>query len=237
MIDGKSTLVIFPGAGSFGSEFKGLLQAFRPYARLLRYAWRDAPDDSGGYADIDQAVQACARQVQKVAATRPILLGHSFGAYMAYAAAAALQPTGLAPRAVILAAARAPHRLDDERQPRTQAEIEAYWRSLEPGLYDRLPDPSWQDVLVETTRRDLAVFEQVQAESFDRLQIDVLTATGSHDPLVNIEQGRSWADWTDGLHEHRSFPGGHSDFLGSKDFVEWVETATQRMKEPHNVSR
>jgi surfactin synthase thioesterase subunit len=233
---GTNTIVIFPGAGSFGSEFRPLLKALRPNARLLRYPWRHEASDTSGCATFDQAAQACAGQVGKIAATGSILLGHSFGAYLAYATAAILRQAGAPPRAVILVAARAPHLVATTRQPRSWDEIEAYWRSLQPDLFEQLPDSSWQDVVFETTRRDLALFEGFDADMFGRLQVETLTATGEGDPSVSRIQSKSWGDWTLAPYQHRSFPGGHSEFLGSHDFIEWVNAATQRMEVPHHVS-
>lgn len=236
MTNTTHTVVIFPGAGSFGSEFRPLLKAFRPNARLLRYDWRNAASGGGENRTFDQAARACAQQVRRIASGPPILLGHSFGAYVAYATAATLQQTGFAPSRAVLIAAAAPHLLAHEKQPKTRSEIEAYWRRLERGRFDQIPGQSWEDVVVETTRCDLTLFERFADSSFGRLQVPVLTAAGRDDPLLAVRQCEGWAEWTEGPHRHRTFAGGHSDFLGDSDFIDWIDAATKRTKESHHVS-
>lgn len=236
MSDTKPTLVILPGAGSYGSEFRGILKAFRPNARLLRYPWRDPPYDGGDHWTFDRAARSCAAQVRDTASGPTVLLGHSFGAYLAYAAAAILQRAGRPPARTILVAAAAPHLLAGGPQPKTRGEIEAYWRRVEPGQLDRLPDESWKEVVVETTRSDLTVFESFADTSFGRLDGPLRTAAGRDDPLLAADHCAAWSAWADGSHRHRTFAGGHSDLLADRAFVDWIDAETQRTKEAHHVS-
>jgi surfactin synthase thioesterase subunit len=75
-----SARFFFPGAGSFGGETP-------PGAVLIRYPGRYGRGFGVPAASFDAVVDACAAQLARRSPTRPVLVGHSYGAYVAYATA------------------------------------------------------------------------------------------------------------------------------------------------------
>ncbi len=232
----KVSLVIFPGAGSFGSEFRPLLKTFRPKARLQRYSWRYGEGRSQKNKTLNDAARLCAQQFQKSTHEQTIFIGHSFGAFIAYATALALQEANKAPIGLILTGASAPDHTKLGPQPVTESEIESYWNRLEPGLFDRVPDQSWKELLIETTRRDLALLESLRDLRFGRLPCPLYIGAGDTDPLVSGIECKRWARLVEGDFNYQSFRGGHSDFLITDEFIEWVGTATTKIKGANYVS-
>lgn len=230
------SLVIFPGAGSFGSEFRPLLKAFRPKARLQRYSWRYGEARSQKNKTFNDAAWLCAQQIQKSAHEQTVFIGHSFGAFMAYATALALQEVNKAPIGLILTGASAPDHTKIAPKPVTETEIESYWNRVDPGMFDRVPDQSWKDLLIETTRRDLALLESLRDSRFGRLSCPLYIGIGDTDPLVSGTECKRWAGLVEGNFDYQSFRGGHSDFLITDEFIEWVGTATTKIKGANYVS-
>src|SRR5690554_3436793 len=184
-INDTVSLVIFPGAGSFGSEFRTLLKAFRPKARLQRYSWRYGGTWSQKNKTFNDAARLCAQQIQKSGHEQTVFIGHSFGAFMAYVTALTLQEANEAPIGLILTGASAPDHTIIAPKPVTEKEMESYWNRVDPGLFDRVPDQSWKDLLIETTRRDLALLESLRDSGFGRLSCPLYIGIGDSDPLVN----------------------------------------------------
>lgn len=235
-VNDEVSLVVFPGAGSFGSEFRPLLKAFRPKAHLQRYSWRKGEARSQKGKTFDDAARFCAQQIQKTAPEQKILIGHSFGAFMAYATALAMEGAGSVPLGLILIGAAAPHHVKPRPQPVTEMEIESYWNRVEPGLFDCCPDRTWKDLVIETTRRDLELFQTFRKAKLGRLHCPAHAAAGDNDPLVSGPECKHWARLVEGYFDYQSFPGGHSDFLGTDDFIEWVGTAITKLKGTNYVS-
>src|SRR5262249_44765773 len=87
-MDGASrSTVFFPGAGSFGNEFQLLVDALQPAAWLVKYPGRYGRDFGVPAESFDGVVRACTEQIASRPAGHPVLFGHSFGAYVAYATA------------------------------------------------------------------------------------------------------------------------------------------------------
>lgn len=235
--DAFPRIAIFPGAGSFGAEFRPLLKALRPRAWLMRYDWRDDAKARWGEVSFAEAAETCARDVLSRAHGAPvILLGHSFGAYVVHATTLAMQAAGQPPQAVVLVGAAAPSHCQRLSAPRTEAEVAAYWNQVEQGLLDRAPDHGWRDMVVETTCRDLALYETYDGSAIGRMPCTVHTAAGVHDPLVSAPALRAWSTYAREEGVHRIFDGGHSEMLGQIAFINWIADTALRTKDATHVS-
>lgn len=217
----SENVVLFPGAGSFGGELQPLVNALA--ARLVRYPGRYGPDFGVPAGSFEELVRACTEQIAGWAPVRPVLFGHSFGAYVAYATALRMQEIGTEVVALMVAAADAPGRLTvPERATRSPRDAAVYLESVDPGVLAAAPSDDWREIVAETVVQDLRLLRQFDAASAAGVRCPVLAVRGEADPLTSDAGIREWKHSTDGAFSPRIFPGGHSDFLGSADCVSWI---------------
>jgi len=228
MTTNTNSFVFFPGAGSFGSEFQALLLRYRPNVHLLRYAWRNEKSGLIATESFDEGADKCAKQIREKSNGKLILFGHSFGAYLAFTTATILERTGYEIAGLFTVAANAPSYSGVSSVPQSEEEIENYWKRVEPGIFERFPDPEWKDLLIETTRKDFSLLSTFKSKNFGLLQCPLYVAAGQKDPLVCGESLEDWRSFSIGKFGSRSFPGGHSDLLENRYFIEWVNTTAIR---------
>ena len=215
--------VFFPGAGSFGSEFRLLVDALGPAAWLVKYPGRYGRDSGVPAESFDAVVRACTDQIATRALDRPLLFGHSFGAYVAYATVSRLQEAGTGVSALVAAGACAPGRLEvSDRATGTPSDAAAYLDSVDPSALAGAPSDDWREVVVETAVQDLRLLRQFDAASSTGVHCPILAVRGAADPLTSDSGLGEWAHFTDGVFSLRVFPGGHSDFLRSPACTSWV---------------
>jgi surfactin synthase thioesterase subunit len=206
------TVCCFPGAGSFGREFGALAEA-----RLVHYPGRQGRDFGTPAGSFDELVRCCAAQLPD----RPLLVGHSFGAYVAYATALWLQDADLEVTALVVAGADAPGRLAvPDRATGTPAEITAYFDDVDPGMLAAAPSDEWREIAVETAREDLRLLRHFAG--VDPVRCPIAAVRGAADPLTSDSTIGEWSAHTDGGYTRHVFPGGHSDFLRTPAFVSWL---------------
>lgn len=216
--------VFFPGAGSFGSEFQLLADALGPAAWVVRYPGRYGRDFGSPAQSFDAVVLACAEQIASRAEADPLLFGHSFGAYVAYATASRLQEEGIGVLALVVAGATAPGCLAvPEQATGTPAGTAAYLDSIDPSTLADAPSDDWREVVAETALGDLCLLRQFDAGSCASVRCPVLAARGDADPLTSDAGLGDWAHHTDREFSWRTFPGGHSDFLRTSACASWVQ--------------
>jgi len=215
--------VFFPGAGSFGREFQALVDTLGPAAWLVRYPGRYGRDFGVPAESFDGVVRACAEQIARRAPARPVLVGHSFGAYVAYATAVRLREAGTEVCALVAAGASAPGRLQvPEQATGTPAGAARYLDGVDPRALADAPSDDWREVVAETAMRDLRLLRQFDAASSSGLRCPILTARGEADPLTSDAGVGEWEHATAGAFSLRVFPGGHSDFLRSPACLSWI---------------
>ncbi|MFF1481920.1 thioesterase II family protein [Streptomyces sp. NPDC058301] len=220
-------ILVLPGAGSFGGELKPLLDELGACARLARYPGRFGRD-FGRVTTFPEVVDACADQVGSLPAGRTVLVGHSFGAYVAHATAAELERRGTLVHALVVVGADAPRLLavpPDLGSDRSAAA--AYLERIDPGL---LPDPSdeWRDVVLDTAMQDLRLLAHYSAAPQPYPRCPVFAARGETDPLTSDAGLREWSGATAGPCVRRAFPGGHSGLLTTPAFADWLRAVAAR---------
>jgi surfactin synthase thioesterase subunit len=221
-------VVVFPGAGSFGGELRPLLDRLGPSAWLARYPGRIGADSGTPATSFVQVVKSCVAQVGRLQPVRPVLVGHSFGAYVAYAAATELEEGGTQVSALVVVGATAPALLTvPEAATRNPSGTAAYLDGFACGL---LPDESdeWRDIVLDTTMHDLRLLKEFTASAYGEVRCPVFAARGDGDPLTSTSGIREWAGSTVKGCTDRSFPGGHSDLLHSSEFASWLHEVRGR---------
>jgi surfactin synthase thioesterase subunit len=214
-------ILVLPGAGSFGSELRPLLDELGAATRIARYPGRFGRD-FGKDTTFPEVVEACADQARKLSAERVILVGHSFGAYVAHATAAEVERRGIPVHALVVVGANAPRLLAvPQAAGSDRSAVAAYLERIDPHL---LPDPSdeWRDVVLDTAMRDLRLLAQYSAAPRPYPRCPVFAARGATDPLTSGTGIGEWSGATAGPCAKRTFPGGHSDLLTTSAFADWL---------------
>ena len=225
-----SGVFFFPGAGSFGAEFQALADAFQPDAWLIKYPGRFGRDFGVPAESFDGVVRACAEQIAGRATTSPILFGHSFGAYVAYATALRLQEAGAGLLALVLAGAVAPGRLEvSEQATGSLSDAARYLDSVDPSALAGAPSDDWREVVVETAVQDLRLLRQFAVTSPGGVRCPILAVLGDADPLTSADAAGEWKNATDHEFSMHVFPGGHSGFLRSEVLVAWAREVRARL--------
>jgi len=222
MASDQSATVLFPGAGSFGGEFRPLLDRFGPAASMVRYPGRSGRNFGIPAPSFELLVLSCRDQVVAGSAGRTVLFGHSFGAYVAYATALELHRAGQRIAALVVSGADAPSRLSvPESVTGSPAATRSYLEGVDPELLAEAPSDDWRDIVVETVAQDLRLLGEFDTGAAGRLSCPVFAVRGAGDPISSDEGLADWRQNTDGDVRTRRFDGGHSDFLRSAACADW----------------
>ncbi|GAA4666770.1 alpha/beta fold hydrolase [Streptomyces chumphonensis] len=215
-------VVVFPGAGSFGTELKPLLRQLGPAARLARYPGRFGKSFGTAATSFSGVVEACGTQVMRWRPHRPVLVGHSFGAYVAHATAAELEELGTEVSALVVVGATAPSLLTvPDSAVGSRSEAADYLHGIDPAL---LPDEAdeWRSIVVDTAVQDLRLLKEFSAADHRKVRCPIFAARGEEDPLTSTSGNGAWDGASVQGCTRRTFPGGHSDLLNHPDFAAWV---------------
>lgn len=213
----SDAITFFPGAGSFGSECRSLADSAQG-GWIVRYPGRMGNDFGVHAESFDDIVTACAKQVTG----RPVLVGHSFGAYVAYATASTLEEAGTEISAVVVTGANAPTRLRvPSRATASLSDAAAYLEDVDPGALADGPSDEWREIVAETAMHDLRLLAGFDTATATTLHCPILAARGETDPLTSDEGIHEWEHATHGTFSSRVFAGGHSDFLHSTACTSW----------------
>jgi medium-chain acyl-[acyl-carrier-protein] hydrolase len=121
------------------------------------------------------------------------LLGHSFGALIAFEVARALASHGADPRLLVVAAHRAPH-LPPHRRPLADLDDEALIGAMEAarGAPFAGAERELAELMVETFRADCRLQETYQYRPGPPLTTPLLILTGLDDELVPADRQYPW---------------------------------------------
>ncbi|GGM08112.1 MULTISPECIES: thioesterase II family protein [Micromonospora] len=215
-------IAIFCGAGSFGGEFQPLVDAVGAGAWLVRYPGRTGRGFGVPAESFDALVDGCAKQIVDRGAAGTVLLGHSFGAYVAYATALRLPPT-VRVSALVPVGATAPALLEvPTRATGTPADAAAYLADIDPDALAAAPSDDWREIVAETVVTDMRLLTGFDTTAAARLPVPILAARGDTDTLAPADGVTAWRRHTEQPCTVRSFPGGHSGVLRTSAFVSWL---------------
>jgi surfactin synthase thioesterase subunit len=213
------SLVSGPSAVNCGSCYE-----LRPSARIARYPGRFGGETETAAGSFGELVESCAAQVRSREAARPILVGHGFGAYAAYATAKKLEELGTEVSALVVAGAAAPGLLS---VPGSATQDRSATAAFLDGIADE-PPSGWSETVLDAVAQDLRLLEEFSASAHGEVRCPVLAARGEADPVTSTSGICQWADVTASWCDHKVFPGGHSDLLRSPEFASWVSAAQAR---------
>ncbi|EST26554.1 hypothetical protein N566_23805 [Streptomycetaceae bacterium MP113-05] len=222
-------VVAFPGAGAFGGEFRALRGALPSGARLaaLQYPGRAAAPP--GPTSFEDLVTACAARICDRPGPPCVLLGHSFGAFVAYATASALQAAGTGVAALVVVGADAPDRVRPPVEAaRSREATRAYLGGIGDDVLGQVPDDEWREIVVDTAWWDLVLLTAFPGPARVRLRCPVLAVRGRDDPITADDRMSAWAGTTVGGFASASLPGGHTDVLSSPEFLTRVSPLVTR---------
>lgn len=219
----REATALFPGAGSFGGELRPLADALGPEAWMVRYPGRYGRDFGVPAGEFDDVVSACAGQATERAGQAQVLFGHSFGAYVAYATAVRLRQAGVEVVALAVAGAAGPMNASvPDAVVDSPAATAAFLDAVDPSVLADAPSDEWRQVVIETALTDLRLLAQFRMDSAAVLPCPVYAVRGAADPLTTDETVAEWAHVTGASFSCRTFPGGHSDFLGTPACAAWL---------------
>jgi surfactin synthase thioesterase subunit len=145
---------------------------------------------------------------QAFAAAPDVVLGHSFGAVVAFELSRRLTAAGRAVQLVVSGAA-APDRLavrEISHLP-DAAFVEAV-RDVTGYRHDAMNDPELLDLILPPLRADMRAFESYRPDP-GRLDAPILALRGADDDLVSAVSLAGWSPWTTRGLSVRECPGGH----------------------------
>lgn len=223
----------FPSAGSYGSEFREIMRHSRPRGRIVRYPGRTI-DHSNPASSFEALAAECTERVTSVAGSRPtILIGHSFGAYVAYLVASELYKLSTTVTALVVTGANCPG-WPRPAFPTSAPEIREYLTRLDPPGFAEAD----ADVLEEVSQHaisDLQLLQSFVPPAPPTLQCKVYATAGSTDPLVDDDGLAGWRAITTGEFLSRKFSGGHSDLLGADEFIGWLHHDMSNLRLPEQM--
>ncbi|GAA3685471.1 surfactin synthase thioesterase subunit [Yimella lutea] len=219
-------LLFFPGAGSFGTEFATLGRSLPFASAVIDYPGRRGATFGHPPESFRTVVDHCMEQVRGTESRRqPVaLLGHSYGAYVAWETAMRLEAEGTSVRGLFLAGAASPSH-DTSRLPVTVPEVRRYFDRVDPHLLTSAPSSEWADIICETAADDLRLLRDYRTQprgADSMLAIPATVCRGEQDTLVDRAALEAWGEFCSGPFSSIVFAGGHSDYLTTSTFASWL---------------
>jgi surfactin synthase thioesterase subunit len=139
------------------------------------------------------------------------LAGYSFGALLAFEAAAALEADGRCRVEVVVACARgAPQSAPrDSAAEWPDADLLAYIRDLGGLPPEVLAEPAFLDLLLPVLRADLRANDRYAAAPAHRIVAPIVSIAGTDDAASGDAREAAWGGRTHGAHQLHLVPGGH----------------------------
>ncbi|MEU5404363.1 alpha/beta fold hydrolase [Streptomyces sp. NPDC005963] len=213
----RPLLVCFPHAG-------GTAAAYIPLARALsaefdvvsvQYPGRQDRYAESPFTTLAPLVAAVAAELAHEVARdrgRPYaLFGHSMGALVAFETARLLIQNGLpAPQRLFLSArGGALCHTGVEGEPWDNADVLADVHRLGGTDQAMLDDPHILEMVLPALRADYRAVATYRWDRGEPITVPVTALIGDQDPLVTVQEARTWGEYTSGDFELRVFRGGH----------------------------
>ncbi|ORA20255.1 hypothetical protein BST12_15790 [Mycobacterium angelicum] len=220
-------MVCFPYAGGGAMSFnllrRDLLAAgARVNVTTVELPGRGIRRDEARFVDAVACARSLAAELGDLLCAPHVLLGHSMGALLAYLVAQERISLGLRrPEAMVVAAAAAPHLIED---PYGLEMIDDHDLALELASFGGLPagllsQPEWLDALMPAIRDDLRICQSYRRSAAPPLPCPLHILGAYHDPLVPVDALAAWADYAIAPQPVRLFAGGHFLFQRSNPDV------------------
>lgn len=164
------------------------------------------------YKDLDTLVDALARELSERAQSPFALLGHSFGALLAFLLAGRLAAQGKPPQLLQVMAALPPHSASEARPIAEMSDVElAEHLDRDVGGIPAalLGNPEALQYFLPSVRADLEMMQAFQFKPEKPLGLPVVAVTGTEDRVVTPEKMLGWKRYTANRFSLRSIPGDH----------------------------
>ncbi|MFF4911014.1 thioesterase II family protein [Streptomyces sp. NPDC001260] len=209
-------LVCFPHAGGSATAYKDLASTLPANVDVVcvQYPGRQDRYREEPFTVMGSLVEAVAEELARESATvggRPYaLFGHSMGALVAFETARLLARRGLPQPTRLFLSGRggpetdsAPYHLYDD------ADVLADVRRLGGTEQAMLDDPDILELVLPALRADYRALGSYSWRGGEPLTVPVTALTGDSDPMMTVEDARTWQAYTTGDFALKVFPGGH----------------------------
>jgi surfactin synthase thioesterase subunit len=204
----------FPYAGGGASTYANWQRALGPKVRVMpvQLPGREGRMNEQRFTDLDELTEDLDWELDEELDEPHVYFGHSMGALIAFSLALRRFERGASlPRALILAAYRAPHlsppKIGDVDAPDT--ELVKSLNALG-GIPDQvLKHPEWLKTLMPIARDDLVLCATVPPKEQQPMPVPFHLFAGRDDPLVSPIEMSEWSRHTADEFEMRILPGRH----------------------------
>lgn len=210
-------LVCFPHAGGSASAYVPLSRALSAEFDVVSVQY---PGRQDRYAEapftalaplVETVAEELAHELARVPGRPYALFGHSMGALVAFETARLLVQNGLpVPQRLFLSGRGGPLcRTGDEGLPWDDADVLADVHRLGGTDQTMLDDPDILEMVLPAMRADYQAVATYRWTRGEPLAVPVTTLIGDHDPMVTVQEARTWGECTSGDFALKVFPGGH----------------------------
>ncbi|MBA9004772.1 MULTISPECIES: thioesterase II family protein [Thermomonospora] len=208
-------LFCFPHAGGSAVAYRSWAKEIAPAIEVhaVQYPGRADRLTEPLIDDLHRLARLIAGALAPMMDRPTALFGHSMGAIVAYETARLLEERGAPPLHLFASGARPPHRRDVDEEGRVgDADDDTLVEALTHlGGSDAevLADPELRDFVLPYVRNDFRLIENYERRPGPNPSVPVTAVIGDHDPHVNEERAREWADATEGTFALKVFEGDH----------------------------
>ena len=236
--DAHTHLYCFPHAGAGASAFLGWALPQREDVQLnaVVLPGRESRLRHRALGNLDAVVEHATTSILHANAGNIALLGHSFGALLAYLVAERLDERGRHTSALIVSGARAPH------LPRPDAAIhdapDDVFVDVLTRRYGGIPDAVLADaemmeLFLPPLRADFRMLETFDWRRATPLDVPVLALSGTRDRAASPADVAHWADLALNTFEHHQLDGDHFFIRSARDQLLALVDAALRRVPPH----
>jgi medium-chain acyl-[acyl-carrier-protein] hydrolase len=205
-------LLCFSHAGAGASVFAAWRGQFGAGIDIhpVQYPGRETRWAEPRYSDMAALVQSLADDLSGLWQEPCALLGHSFGALVAYELACVLQARGHTPRRLFLSGARAPQ-LPPREPIHALADADFVAKVLEFGGFEDevLHNTELMQLVLPIVRADFRALETHRYTTWAPLPVPISVFGGLADHTVPVGDLLAWSEVTSKAFRSRFFPGGH----------------------------
>ncbi|MGW1751719.1 thioesterase II family protein [Streptomyces sp. NPDC002092] len=209
-------LVCFPHAGGSATAFKELAHALPANFDVVSVQYPGRQDRYGEkpFTALAPLVEAVAEELTRELAADPgrpyALFGHSMGALVAFETALLLAQGGLpGPRRLFLSGRGGPETGGLPYHLFGDAEVLDDVRRLGGTDGSMLADPDLLELVLPALRADYQALGTYSWRGAEPLAAAVTALCGDSDPMMTVEDARTWRAYTTGDFDVRVFSGGH----------------------------
>ncbi|MEU6201823.1 thioesterase domain-containing protein [Streptomyces sp. NPDC047061] len=202
-------LLVFPHAAGCASFFRGWQSSLgSANAHVVQYPGREERGGERAVEDLVVLASSVAREILAAGLRYDVFFGHSFGAYVAFETAHALEQAGRTPPALVVSSAAAPRTRTPVPYEPAAAVLDHLnrYEQLSPEI---LGEPDLLDTILGYAAVDLAAVADYRDHRGKKIRAAIVGIAGRED-LPAIRDGlAAWAEHTEGEFRPVFVPGGH----------------------------